>query len=161
MRNKLARLSFVPPLILGIGLAALGLFALNHIVDNWWPFDVARLDLIRATALGQSDPSALMSAANSEAIFAFLAAIMLVFTGVAMPIAGFLNKRFALSQGSPVPEFLVVLRQAMWVGLWATFCVWLQMNRVFGMAIAILVAAVLLLFEFLLQVRSRTVSVRR
>jgi uncharacterized membrane protein (UPF0136 family) len=44
----------------------------------------------------------------------------------------------------------------MWVGSWAAFCVWLQMNRTLGLAVAILVAVVLILFEMLLQLRQRT-----
>lgn len=148
-------------LILGLGLLALGLLTMNHIVDRWWPFDVARLDLVRATALGVAEAGSLMGAANNEAIFAFLAAIMLAVTGICLPIIYFLNKRFGTQRATAVPEFLVVLRQSMWVGLWATFCVWLQMNRLLGFAIAILVAVVFILFEFLLQIRTRTASVHQ
>jgi hypothetical protein len=43
----------------------------------------------------------------------------------------------------------------MWVGLWASFCVWLQMNRLLSVAMALLVAVVLIMFEFLLQLRTR------
>ena len=32
-----------------------GLLALNHITENLWPIDVARLDLIRSTALDQAE----------------------------------------------------------------------------------------------------------
>jgi uncharacterized membrane protein (UPF0136 family) len=47
----------------------------------------------------------------------------------------------------------------MWVGLWVAFCTWLQMNRSFGIGVAALVAAVLIMFEILLQIRSRAVQI--
>ncbi len=161
MSKRLSRLGFVPTLVLSLALFLLGLLALNHVVDNWWPFDVGRLDLVRATAIDQVDAAAMMSAANPEAIFAFLAATMLTITGLFLPIAYMLNKRFGLRGSSSMPAFFVVLRQAMWVGIWATFCIWLQMNRLFGIAIALLVAAIFILLEFLLQVRTRATDATR
>lgn len=151
MKAIVQRLGIVPYLSLGLGLLALGLMAMNHAMDNWWPFDVARLDLVRATALDQVDPAALMESANYDIIFAFLCAVIATATGVSLPIIYFLNKRFA---GDP-PHFLVVLRQSMWIGFWVSFCLYLQMNRMLGVAVALLVAAVLILFEFIVQVRTK------
>jgi hypothetical protein len=50
---------------------------------------------------------------------------------------------------------MITLRQSMWVGLWVTFCVWLQMNRLLSIALAVLVAVVLIMFELLLHIRTR------
>lgn len=155
MLKAFEKLGFVPYLLLGIGLLVLGMMAMNHIVDNWWPFDVNRLDLVRATALDQVDPTSLMEAANTEIILAFLSAILVAATGVGLPIAYFLNWRFGKSTNRTNPHFLVVLRQAMWIGFWVSFCMWLQMNRMFGIAVAVLVAGVLILLELLLQIRTR------
>jgi hypothetical protein len=152
MKVTLKSLGILPYLILGLGLTILGLLAMNHAVDNWWPFDVARLDLVRATALDQVDPAALMESVNFDIVFAFLCAVVAVGTGTALPIVYFLNKRFSGQK----PNFFVVIRQSMWVGFWVSFCLYLQMNRMFGIAIALLVAAVLILFEFIVQVRTRT-----
>lgn len=153
------RWGVLPILLLGSGLFILGILALTHIVNNWWPFDVSRLDLVRATALDRADPASLLEAANSEIILAFLALILVMVTGLALPLAYILNRRaLRVSQrpGRPaVPPFLLTLRQAMWVGLWVAFCVWLQMNRVLGLAVAGLVAAVFIMFEALLQVRTQ------
>lgn len=151
----MTRFRILPLLLLGMALALLGILAMNHIVDNWWPFDVARLDLVRATADGRVDANAIMEAANIEVVFAFLAAILVAVTGVALPIVDLLNQRFARQ----APGFLVVLRQSMWIGFWVAFCTWLQMNRTLNWAVAALVAGVLVLFEFLLQLRARTASV--
>lgn len=152
MNTKLERLGVWPALILGIALAILGGLALNHIVDNWWPIDVARLDLIRQAALGRADAPSLLAAANYEILAAFLTALLVAVTGVFLPLTHFLNKRFG--QDTIYPPLLVALRQAMWIGMWGTFCVWLQMNRTFGLGIAGLVAAVFVLAEILLQLRT-------
>ncbi len=155
MSVSFKRLGIIPYLVLGTGLLVLGLMAMNHIVDHWWPFDVSRIDLVRATAVDQVDPASLMESASVDIIFAFLCAVVAAATGLALPIVYLLNKRF----GDQFPHFLVVLRQSMWVGFWVSFCLWLQMNRMLGIAVAILVAAVLILFEFLVQVRTRASQV--
>lgn len=158
MNTFYKRLGVFPFLLLGTVLAVLGVMAMNYIVDSWWPFDVTRLDLVRATALDRLDATSLLEAANTEIVLAFLAAVMLAATGLALPVAYFLNGRFGLTPAD-TPLFLVVLRQAIWVGLFAAFCVWLQMNRTLGVAVALLVATVLVLLEFLLLLRTRAASV--
>jgi hypothetical protein len=147
------RFGLFPFIVAGLGLFTLGLLAINHIVNNFWPIDVARLDLIRASALGTADAPVLLDAANPEILLAFLASLMVAATGIVFPFVYLLNRR--LQSGNVPPHFLVVLRQSMWVGLWSAFCAWLQMNRTLGIAIAALVAVVLLMFELLLQVRHR------
>lgn len=156
MRSIIHRLGVIPYLLLGAGLLVLGLLAINHIVDNFWPFDVQRLDLLRATALDQIDAPAILEAANLEILLAFLAAVLMSVTGLMLPLAYFLNRRF--DRRYPNPRFLLVLRQSMWVGLWIAFCVWLRMNRTLGLAVVLLVAVVLVLFEVLLQLRTRAVQ---
>ncbi|MEZ4646766.1 MAG: hypothetical protein R3E31_29240 [Chloroflexota bacterium] len=157
MQKYWQKLGVLPSLALGAGLLFIGLITLNHIVNNWWPIDVARVDLIRDTVLNRADPAALLEAANTEVLVAFLGAVLVSITGLALPLAYFLNKRFG--RQTTFPPFLVTLRQAMWIGLWGAFCVWLQMNRTFGLAIATLVAFVFLLFEVLLQIRTQTATV--
>jgi len=159
MKKTFERLGIVPYLILGFGLLILGLMAMNHIIDNWWPMDVERIDLVRATALDQIDPASLMESANTEIILAFLSAVLVATTGIALPITYFLNRRFSPTPGMTSPHFLVVLRQAMFIGFWASFCLWLQMNRMLGIAVVVLVAGVLILLEILLQVRTRAARV--
>lgn len=150
------RLGAIPTLLLGGGLFAVSLLAGQHIINNWWPFDVARLDLVRDTALDRAEAAALLEAANVDIILAFLAVILIGATGLALPLAYILNRRFLRrSESPPAPPFFVILRQAMWIGLWASFCTWLQMNRLLSIAMALLAAVVLIMFEFLLQVRTR------
>lgn len=137
-------------------MLAIGWLAVSHIVNNFWPIDVARLDLVRDTALDRAEATTLLQAANREVVVAFLAGVLVAVTGLALPLAYYLNKRFG---DAPILHFLVVLRQAMWVGLWVAFCLWLQMNRTLGWGVASLVAAVLIIFEILLQVRERAASI--
>jgi len=162
MKRFWIRLGVIPYVILGVIFAGIGLMASNHIVTNWYPFDVARLDLMRDTALDRVDAAALLEAANIEIVLAFLACVLVTITGITLPLAYVLNKRIGqitnASFGQIQPHFLVTLRQAMWVGLWAAFCLWLQMNRSLGFAVAALVAIVLLLLEILLQVRTHAAS---
>ncbi len=157
MRNFLQKLGVWPFLLLGASLILIGLMSLDFIVNNWWPFDVARLDLVRATAQDQVEAAAILEAINTEVLLAFLTAVLLTITGLTLPLAFFLNTRFGPSLH---PRFLIILRQSMWVGAWTAFCVWLQINRSLGLAVAALVAIVLVMFEALLQVRARAVTVR-
>jgi hypothetical protein len=157
--NQLSQqLGIIPSFIIGTVLFILGLMAANQIINSYWPFDVQRLDLVRGVALDRADAAALLQAANTEIILVFLATVVATVTGLALPFIFFLNMRFG-RRGRPrlaPPPFLLTLRQAMWVGAWAAFCVWLQMNRTLGIAVAILVAIVLILFELLLQLRQQT-----
>ena len=157
VRNYLRRMGVLPYLLLGAGLVALGLMAVDHIVNAFWPFDVARLDLVRASAQGSADAAQLLEAASLEVLLAFLASVMVVTTGLMLPLAYYLNRRFGSWPHGP--SFLTVVRQAMWVGVWVSFCIWLQMNRSLGLAVAGLIAAVLAMFEILLYVRTRASNV--
>lgn len=156
MKKLTARFAVMPYLLIGVALLLLGVAAINHIMNNLWPIDVTRLDLIRAIAQDQAEAAQLLGAVNREFIVAFLASVLVAVTGLSLPLAYYLNKRFGRS-GSR--RFLVVLRQAMWVGIWIAFCVWLQMNRSLGIGIVLLVAGVLVTIEVLLQIRTKAAEI--
>ena len=156
MNDLFNRLGALPFILLGGVLLVVGLLAMNHIMDNFWPIDVSRLDLIRDTALDRAEATSLLQAANQEVIIAFLAGVLVAVTGLMLPLAYFLNKRFGNTDPA---HFLVIMRQAMWVGAWIAFCTWLQMNRTLGWGVALLVAVVLAIFEVMLQVRERASAV--
>lgn len=153
MRPIWHRLGSLPFFLLGVGLLVFGLLAMNYIVNNFWPIDVGRLDLIRSSALGTADAPALLEAREGEILLAFLASLMASVTGLVLPLVYYLNRR--IQPGGVAPTFVTVVRQSLWVGLWVAFCAWLQMNRTLGVAVALLVAFVLFLLELLLQVRRR------
>ena len=156
MNNLVQRFGAIPFILLGGGLMVIGVLAMNHIVNSFWPVDVGRLDLIRDTALDRAEATSLLQAAEREIIIAFLAGLAVAVTGLALPLAYYLNKRFGSSDPS---HYLVIFRQSMWVGAWFASCTWLQMNRSLGWGVALLVAAVLAIFELLLQVRERAATV--
>ena len=156
MQRISSRVTVLPYFILGLALLALGIMAIFQIVDNFWPIDTTELDLIRQTALGRADAIQMLRASNLEIVFAFLAAVMVTITGLVLPLAYYLNKRFGKGDSA---NFLVIVRQAMWLGIWVAACTWLQMNRTLGIGVALLVAAVLVTLEVLLQVRTRAATI--
>jgi len=158
LRND--RFNFISSLVLGALLVAIGLLAMEYVINNWWPIDINRLDLVRAAAQDRTDAASLLEAANFEIILVFLATVLTAVTGLILPISYLLNRRFAAYTDRRFGKLensrlLVSLRQSMAAGIWVAFCLWLQMNRSLGLAVALLVAVVLILFEVLLQIRSR------
>jgi hypothetical protein len=83
-------------------------------------------------------------------LFFFLSVLAL--TGTALPFVAFLNRRFP---SSPPPKPGVVLRQALWVGVYGATLAWLQIGRVLTPSLALLLAAGLILIEWLLRLRER------
>ena len=162
MHRIVRRLGVVPVLALSLGLMLLGALAVDRIVNTMWPFDVTRIELVRATAQQRVDAAMLLAAANGEIIIAFLASVIVAVTGLALPFAYYLNNRLLSPEArQEPPPFLSVIRMALWVGLWVAFCLWLQMNRTLGVAVAALGAAVVVLFEVVLQIRARATAVQQ
>jgi hypothetical protein len=78
---------------------------------------------------------------------------VLALTGPALPIIYFLNLRFP--SNPPVQE-MVVLRQALWVGVFGSTVAWLQLGRVLTPGLALILAGVFVLIEFLLHLFERS-----
>jgi hypothetical protein len=70
-------------------------------------------------------------------------------TGTALPFVRYLNHRFAKTP----PPASVLLRQALWVGLFGATCAWLQIGRILNVALAALLAAGLGGVEWFLRMR--------
>lgn len=156
MQKRIEPMGALPYTLFGLALAVIGLVSLNHL-SGLWLFDASqRIDLLRALATDQADSTMIMEAALPDMILAFLSVVLVIGTGIALPLVYFLNKRF---RWGPL-HYLIMLRQAMWFGLWVAFSVWLQMNRALGIAAMALVAIVLILVELLLQIRGRVATER-
>jgi hypothetical protein len=84
-------------------------------------------------------------------LFFFL--VVLTLTGLALPVTAFLNRRFP---SAPPPTVGVIMRQALWVGVYGATVAWLQIARVLTPAIVLLLAAGLFLAEALLRLRERS-----
>jgi hypothetical protein len=83
--------------------------------------------------------------------FFFLA--VLAVTGLALPLMAFLNQRFP---STPPVTTGVILREAIWVGIYFPTLAWLQIGRVLIPSLALLLAVGLILIELLLRVRERS-----
>lgn len=81
-------------------------------------------------------------------LFFFLS--MLAVTGLALPAVCFLNLRFP---SNPPAEPGVILRQAIWMGVYGAALVWLQLGRMLTPAGAGGLAVGLILIEALLRMR--------
>lgn len=84
-------------------------------------------------------------------LFFFLGVLAL--TGPALPLVYFLNKRFP---SDPPVDGLVIVRQALWVGVFGSTVAWLQLGRVLSPGLALILAGVFVLIEFLLRLFERS-----
>lgn len=92
--------------------------------------------------------------AEQDRRFLFFAGIWLGVSGVSMPLAWLLHRRFdSPDAGASWPSFGVLARQAVWAGVWVTACAWLQMHRTLNWAMALLLLLVFILLEALLLTR--------
>ena len=79
-------------------------------------------------------------------------------TGTSVPFVWFLRRRFGGQAAPPA----VLLREALWVGLYASGCAWLQINRSLSLTVARFLALGLGVMEaFLLRVERSTWRPRR
>jgi len=74
------------------------------------------------------------------------------FTGLALPVTYFLNRRFA---SDPPAEPYVMIRQALWVGVYASALAWLQLGRMVSPTVAAVLALVFIIVESVLRMRER------
>ena len=84
-------------------------------------------------------------------LFFFLS--VLAVTAIALPLAAFLNNRFP---STPPATTGVILRQALWVGIYFPTLAWLQIGRVLAPSLALLLAVGFILIEFLLRLREKS-----
>ena len=85
----------------------------------------------------------------------FFALWLTALTGTAVPFVRLLHRRFAASGASPTPGG-VILRQALWVGIFGATCAWLQIGRVLSLPVALLLAVGLAAIEWFLRARDRS-----
>jgi hypothetical protein len=85
--------------------------------------------------------------------WAFFFTGMLALTGTFLPVTAYLNRRFP---SMPPPTPAVIVRQALWVGIYIPTLLWLQIGRVLTFSLALLLLAGLILIEWLLRMRERS-----
>jgi hypothetical protein len=74
-------------------------------------------------------------------------------TGLALPGAWFLNLRFP---SDPPAGATVILRQAIWVGVYGGLLAWLQQERLVSLWTALVLAAGLIAIEYLVRMREKS-----
>lgn len=83
----------------------------------------------------------------------FFFMMVLAFSGLALPVVYFFNYRFGRV---PRADTAVILRQALWVGVYFDLLVWLQLGRTLTLPLALLLAAGVALIESLLRMWERS-----
>lgn len=94
----------------------------------------------------QTEPSG-----GTRWLFFFTAVIAI--SGLALPFVALLNRRFP---SLPPPTQMVIVRQALWVGIYIPLLLWLRLGRIINLSLAILLAAGFILIETLLRLRERS-----
>ncbi|OJX47319.1 MAG: hypothetical protein BGO78_17800 [Chloroflexi bacterium 44-23] len=79
-------------------------------------------------------------------LFFFL--FMVALSGTSLPIVYFFNLRFI---SSPPANAIVLIRQAIWVGLFFDLLAWLQLGRILNPVLALILAIGILVVENLIR----------
>ena len=82
----------------------------------------------------------------------FFFSLTVALSGTALPIVAFLNKRFT---SKPPADGSTILRQAVWVAIYGTLLMWLQLGRILNPPVAIFLATGFILIEFFIRLRER------
>jgi hypothetical protein len=90
---------------------------------------------------------------NGGTRWAFFFCAVLGLTGLALPMVAYLNRRFP---SVPPVTHGIVMRQAVWIGIYLPTLAWLRIGRVLNFPIALLLAAGLILVEWLLRLREQS-----
>jgi hypothetical protein len=77
----------------------------------------------------------------------------LAFSGPALPLMHYIHRRFP---SKPAANSAIIVREALWVGIYADALIWLQFGKVLNFALAILIAAGLIAIEVLIRLRERS-----
>ncbi len=84
-------------------------------------------------------------------LFFFLSVLAL--SGTSLPAVAFLNKRFPTE---PPVSSSVIIREALWIGIYFPTLAWLQLGRVLTPTLTLLLAVGLIAIEILLRMRERS-----
>lgn len=148
------------PMFVACGILILFALAfLNWMINNVWLVPTgaeAFVDLRRAVAEGRADANALLAASDYGLIVLFLIAVTIIGFGASLPFVYFVNRRIRITRQLAEARIGVLLRQALWVGLWCALCVLLQMNRLLTLPIGFMVLLMFGLIEMFILVRKKS-----
>ncbi len=134
---------------LGVLLALIGWGGLVYLLATTYPNGQTAADVpIPDPANGWS----YLADLNSSVMTAFSAFLVVALAGTSLPFTWFLNRRF--SRGG-LPRPMTIIRQSLWVGVFAAVMVWLRANNSFTVPLMLITAGALALCEVLLLLRQR------
>jgi len=73
--------------------------------------------------------------------------------GLGMPVSDFLNRRFP---AKPRASATVVIRQAIWFGVYGCILMWLQFGRILNSGLVVFLAIGFITIEFLIRMNERS-----
>jgi hypothetical protein len=77
---------------------------------------------------------------------------VMALTGTALPIVYFFNKRFS---GGPSMDSNVIVREALWVGVYGATLAWLQLGRLVTLYVILGLAGGLIAMEYFIRIREK------
>jgi hypothetical protein len=83
---------------------------------------------------------------------AFFILWIMALTGTALPLTYFFNRRFP---SDPPAEPNVIVRQALWVGVYGATLAWLQLGRLVSIGVWMGLAGGIIAAEYLIRLRER------
>ena len=78
---------------------------------------------------------------------------ILALTGTALPVAWFLNIRFP---SNPPAEAYVIMRQSIWVGVYAAILLWLEMGRILTFGLGLALGGGFIAIEYFIRMREKS-----
>lgn len=82
----------------------------------------------------------------------FFLLLQIAVTGTVVPFVRYLNVRFT-PLTAELPPGGVIVRQSIWIGLFVSLCMWLQIPRVLNAPISVLLALLFIVIEGFLRSR--------
>jgi hypothetical protein len=84
----------------------------------------------------------------------FFVLVIMAFTGTALPFVYFFHRRFPTE---PPAESNVIVREALWVGVYAATLAWLQLGRLVTLYIIFGLAGGLIAIEYFIRIREKAI----
>lgn len=85
-------------------------------------------------------------------LWSFFVLLHIAVTGTVLPFVRYFNVRFT-RVAAPAPPGGVIVRQSVWIGLFAVICAWLQILRTLSVPVAFFVALVFIVLEAFLRTK--------
>jgi hypothetical protein len=82
----------------------------------------------------------------------FFVLILMALTGTALPVVYLLHRRFP---DTPPADANVILRQALWVGVYGVTLAWLQLGRLVSLYVILGLAGGLIAIEYFIRLREK------